>query len=110
MDALHIIAGFSDIKSELRTKTRLSTTLDQLELWFTFDNNVLYIHDYDDHEKCIPLVIFASTNRSLTYLLPDHGYGFNLVKYICENNSYDEILEPIKGLYASHGFIPFRRK
>ena len=53
MQTFHIIAGFSDIKYELRIKANITKSLQELELWFTYEEGVLYAHDYVDHYKCI---------------------------------------------------------
>ena len=64
MQTFHIIAGFSDIKSELRTKTKITKPLQELELWFTCEDDVFYAHDYDDHQKCIALALYKPEDKS----------------------------------------------
>lgn len=107
MQAFHIIAGFSDIKSELRTRAQISKSLPQLELWFTCDENVLYVHDYDDHQKCIALTLYKPTDKSWRCFLRKGSYGEMLVMYICKNAQINLLAEKFFDLYKLYGFIPF---
>lgn len=52
------VAGFSEIKSHLRKQIKLSKSLSELRLWFSVDDGVLIVHDFHDHEKCLPLAIY----------------------------------------------------
>ena len=84
MEAYQIIYGFSEIKSELQTKSRISKPLEQLELWFTLEEDVLYVHDYTDHTKCIALAIYNPADKAWKYFLKTGSYADKLIKYVCE--------------------------
>ena len=107
MQTFHIIAGFSDIKSELRTRAQISKSLQQLELWFTCDENVLYVHDYDDHQKCVVLAIYNPRSNLWNYFLRKGSFGELLVKQKCESTPVNLLADVFYKLYRLYGFIPF---
>lgn len=110
MDTYQIIAGFSEIKSELRTKARIQKSLDEITLWFSFEENILYVHDYDDHFKCMILAIYNRGANEWMYFLAKSGYGKMLVEDVCTIYSSNEIIRKLMELYRSHGFIPFYQR
>jgi hypothetical protein len=105
MLSYQIIYGFSDIKSAFRTKSRIIKPIDELELWFTFSENVLYVHDYDEFLKYMPLAVYQIELRTWEYFLKTGSYGDRLVRDVCENTELNKIQGKIKTLYNSHGFI-----
>ena len=104
MERMHIIAGFSDIKSELRTKTQINKLLTNLRLWFSYNNGILCAHDYHEHNKNIILVVFNSSENTWRLFLRENSYGKNLVMDIVYNTPQDKILVRIRALYAEYGF------
>lgn len=43
MHAYQIVAGFSEIKSQLRIKANLKKSLGDLQLWFSFEESEAFI-------------------------------------------------------------------
>lgn len=64
METYQIIAGLSGLKVLFRTKTQTPKTMDELELWFTFEDDILWIHDSQDHRKCVMLAIWRLESSS----------------------------------------------
>jgi hypothetical protein len=110
MQAFQIIHGFSGIKSELRTKNRILKPLSELELWFTFQNEVFRAHDYDDHDKCLALANYDLIEGKWRYRLKPGGYGDMLVRDVCETYPPREKLRAMKDLYKLYGYARFRRR
>lgn len=106
MQAYHIIAGFSDIKSELRTKLGIKKSFTELQLWFSLNDGVLYTHDYADHNKNMVLAVHNPFRGGWKVFLQKGTFGEVLVKHIVEKYSANEVLEEILNLYRSHGFFP----
>lgn len=61
MLAYQIVAGFLEIKIELRKKENISKKLVDLYLWVSNEDNLLCVHDYEDHKKCMTLAIYNKT-------------------------------------------------
>ncbi len=108
MEAYQIIYGFSEIKSELRSHAQALRSTEQLELWFTFDEGVLRVHDYEDHARSAVLAIYNSKNQLWKYFLRTGSYGEKLIKDICETHPKEDVIHNIRNLYYLHGFIRFR--
>ncbi len=116
MQSHHIIAGFSDIKSEIRTKYQPDLEQSRLKLWFTFEHDVLYAHDFSNHKKFVALAIYntksgkypnASIGNEWRILFTQRYYGKKLIEYVVAlNEPPDFILENLRNLYKSNGFIP----
>lgn len=105
MQSHHIIAAFSDLKSEIRTKYRPDLEQSQLKLWFSFEHGVLYVHDFSKHERCIALAIYNSKFREWETLFTERHYGKTLVKYVTELDPKPTLtLEKLFKLYELYGF------
>ncbi len=109
MQAHYIVAGFSDIKSEFLEKTKIAKTIKDLSLWFTFEDDVLYAHDFLDHNVCIVIAIYSSDKNSWNILLKEKGYGYRLVQYLIGLSSRDKLMKAFNEYYRSYGFSPFGR-
>jgi hypothetical protein len=104
----HIIAGFSDIKREFRTKTRTKKSYDDLDLFFSLAGEVLYTHDNDDHSSCIAVASRLESSLWRVFLQKE-SYGSQLIKMATAKYPLSELANNLNDLYKSHGFIRFRR-
>jgi hypothetical protein len=108
LDAIQIMSGFSHIRSELRTNCRLTKSLDELALWFTFSDSVLYVHDLEEHINSMALAVCQSAKENIwVFRLREGSPGEQLLKQTIIKNK----LAPNKYLnaeYRSRGYIPFR--
>jgi hypothetical protein len=109
MHSYQIIYGFSDIKSAFRTKSRIIKPIDELELWFTFSEYVLFVHDYDDHFKFMPIAVFQEEICTWRYFLTAGSYGERLVRDICETKSAEGALLEIQRHYKLYGYTRVNR-
>ncbi len=110
MQPHQIISGFSEIKSEFRRRARTNKNMHELELWFSFSDNVLWVHDYSAHEVKIILGVLNSSGNKWTIFLEFESLGERLARYLIateKGNSIGEIFNRNNGLY---GFRPFRRR
>ncbi len=105
MDSYQLVAGLSDIKKELVVKTGSSKALSEVQLWFSYEDGVLYAHDYNDHAKCIVLAILK-IDETWVYFLQSNGYGFKLIKEATEQYLVDTIAKELNSTNFSHGFVP----
>lgn len=78
MDRLHIISGFSDIKSELISRLALTMKIEELILHFTFANDLLCAHNFNNHQQAI--IIALKSNEAWTVRLDPRNFGYPLVK------------------------------
>ncbi len=69
VETYQVIAGFSDIKVELKERGRVTKSLSELRLWFTFRDDILCVHDYADHSKFIIIGLYDSKLNSWSILL-----------------------------------------
>lgn len=107
MLAYQIMAGFSEIKFELRNKTNLSKSLDELRLWFSFEDNEFFAHDYDEHEKLITLAIYHGNENTWQITFQGGSYGKRLVENAVDIFERSELATSFSDLYRSHGYIGF---
>lgn len=108
MQVHHLIAGFSDIKSDFLIKTRTTKQLENLKLWFSFKDNILYVHDYDDHNTNMVLARYNVEKNLWTVYLRSTNYGEKVVQYIIGQSCANNIAENLNEKYRSYGFIPIR--
>lgn len=109
MEAYQIIAGFSDIKSEFITKTGTDKTLAELHLWFSYEDEVLYVYDYSDHTKALVLAVFNSGNSTWSVYLRPYSYGRALALYILSRTKLERIKNKFNEMYVLYGFVPLSR-
>ena len=106
MEAYQIVAGFSDIKEFLRTKTRTQKSLTELQLWFSFENDVIYVHDYFEHKTSAALAVYSADQNLWTVYL-EKNFGERLIRRVIYTTPNKEINGTLNRLYDLHGFIPF---
>ncbi len=109
MESYQIISGFTDIKSELRAKTKIDKDMTELQLWFSFEDDLLCVHDYDKHAKNIILAIYYSENQNWSIIYKKKGNGYNLIDTVVRTTAIDKITEKFNKLYRLNGFGPFGR-
>jgi hypothetical protein len=88
MEAVQIIAGFTDIKIQLAQSCRVAKDLNDLYLWFSIEENILYAHDYDQHQSCIALAVLNSDNKSVEAYFSIRRRAQKLIEYCTEH--FDE--------------------
>ena len=108
MHNYQIVAGFSEIKFHLRTQAGLSKSLEELRLWFSFEEDVFYAHDYHDHEKCIALATYNKNDSVWTTIFMGGDFGKQLIQYAIKRYKIDDLVTDFLDLYKSHGYIAFR--
>lgn len=104
MEQHQIILGFSDIKLQFIKKLNLDKLPAELKLWFSLDEGVLYLHDYDKHETSIPIAIFE--NGRVKYYLDKRDFSIPLLIYarnksLLENSSIAQELNELFDLYGT---------
>ncbi len=110
MKAYQIIAGFSDIKSVFRTKTKTSKTMEELDLWFSIEDDVLYAHDRILHDQCIALAVYNKNHKYWSVTLKPNTYGKRLVVDVCAEHKIKTVCARLNDLYVLHGFRSFSRR
>jgi hypothetical protein len=106
MKTIEIMAGFKDIKTELRIKYPDILTLKEIHLWFRLENNLLKVHDYNSHERQIKLATYLSHSKTIDHIfLENKNRGRKLILYAgveaaIKNEKIDDYLN---GLFVAHG-------
>jgi hypothetical protein len=104
MESFQIIRGFTEIKLELIKKCGLSKTPQELRLWFSFENDVLYAHDYENHKDCLALAIWEGDQIRIR--VNPQGYAGLLIGYaLIKQHSKRKLAEFLNVTYESHGFL-----
>jgi hypothetical protein len=103
MLAYQIVAGFSEIKLELRKKAKISKKLMDLHLWFSLEGNTLRVHDYKDHKNSMDLAICKRK-----WIIGYKGvFGKRLIEYGIKSAENIKESERLNDLYKSHGFFSY---
>ena len=100
-----IVAGFSEIKSQLRMQASLSKSLDELQLWFSFVDDVLYVHDSHDHKKCIALAFYKKNKSAWRVSFEGKAYGREVIEYAIGLSEPNELSERFNNLFKLYGYI-----
>lgn len=108
MQELSVVIAFSDIKREFLAKVRTNRSIEDLQLWFTLVDGVLYVHDYEDHEVCMVLALWQDEAKILKVYLPSGSFGDRFIKYLFRTYSQGQLLRKLQDYYDSCGFRPFR--
>ena len=103
MEQIKIIAGFTNIRNQFRTRVSNSRDKENLELWFSFKQNILCAHDYDSHNT--NMVIAAWIDLKWRIYLNESSYGEKLVKFLVNTTKRSNLEERINNLYKTHGHI-----
>jgi hypothetical protein len=109
MQTVEIMAGFKDIKSELRIKYPDILTFNDLVLWFQMNGSVLYVHNYDKHEQQIKLATYRAYTKSVDHIfLGPKNCGRKLIYYANEiANAKNTPLDlELRDLFKMHGTLP----
>lgn len=109
METYQVIAGFSDIKVELKERGRITKSFSELRLWFTFRDDILCVHDYADHSKFIIIGLYDSKLNSWSILLRANSYGERLVLKMTSGKPSDDLVSAFQTAYLLLGHIPFSR-
>ena len=108
MHAYQIVAGFSEIKSELRNKTNINKVLSDLQLWFSYEVDVLYAHDHADHLKCIALALYKRPEGTWAISFTGGAYGKQLVAHVINKFGAKSSAYEFNNLFQLYGYIAFR--
>ena len=108
MQTYQIVAGFSDIKSELQIRANINRDLKDLQLWFSFEEGVLYVHDHREHEKCIALALYNESQQVWQITFGGGAYGKQLIRHAVRSFSTGTLIRNFYRLYRLHGYITFR--
>ena len=55
MKQIEIVSGFSELKGLLIRTYKIERSSELIKLYFTLQDQQLYMHDYDDHKKAVLL-------------------------------------------------------
>ena len=105
MQTYHIVAGFSEIKSQLRTQTNLIKPLEELMLWFSFEDDVLYVHDFDNHDKCIALAAYNKSEKTWKVVFRGGAYGRQVIENAIVKFERTKLSEKLNSSYRLNGYI-----
>ncbi len=100
-----IVAGFSEIKTQLRTQAKLKKAMADLKLWFGFEEDVLYAHDFHDHEQCIALAVYNRSKSLWRVIFQGNAYGREVIEYAIGGVGSEKSATNLNNLYKSHGFV-----
>jgi hypothetical protein len=103
-----IMSGFKHLRSEFKQKCKIEKPLNELALWFTFQNDVLYVHDMEKHKTNMAIVICKSKIENEWYFILKLSLSSErLIKYaIAKNRKNPHKL--LNSLYRSGDFMPFK--
>lgn len=96
MQQKDIVSGFSDLKDILIRTYKIERPRNQIRLHFTFSNEELWMHDYDDHWK---KVVVAKDGRNR---VPENSRGWKLIRTAIKYKNPHTLLNE---LFQSHGFF-----
>lgn len=104
MLSYQFVAGLSEIKTRLRTHNNLKKSLVDLQLWFSFEVGVLFVHDFHDHEKCLVLAEYNNLKREWRILFRGKAYGRQVIAYVIGQNRPEEIASGFNDLFKLFGY------
>jgi hypothetical protein len=109
LQPVEIMSGFKNIRFVFRTKCKIRTTLSELALWFSEENEVLYVHNLENHDKAMALA-FKDTKVAGGWKIREifNSAGEALLKEAIDEDN----LQPNKYLnyvYRLTDFVPFNR-
>ena len=99
------MSGFREIKDAFRTKCRIKKPSSELALWFTFSNDLLCVHDLEEHK--VSMILAIVTDSSIEVRLPRESYGKKLIlNAYAKDNKRPE--KDLNHKYKLTGFFIFR--
>jgi hypothetical protein len=101
MDSIHIVNGFSDIKRQFINKRRLQKEPHELRLWFSLSADVLFVHDYDVHEKSMVMAIFEGEKGKCYLETGDHA--IHVYELALRMGGKIFLAKNLNTLFESHG-------
>jgi hypothetical protein len=102
-----ISIGLSSIKLQLIRKLGLNKDLNEMNIWFSLEDGVLYVHDFNKHKSC--MVIALVSNRVERCFLNGGHFDVEVVHhgYNKSIETKTNIAEAMNKLYNSDGFWGF---
>lgn len=92
-----ISAGFSDLKSEFKAKTRTKTELGDLKVCFSFDDNALCVHEVGAAHIFMILALCNQREKRWCVILRNNGAAEKLIRHLTRKFNSENIL---KGTFA----------
>jgi hypothetical protein len=110
LDTIEIMSGFTNIRAEFRTKLKITKPAYELALWFTFNNEILYVHDMEEHKISMALASLVSKeqNNWKIYLKPNSAGEALIRKAVLEENYPVHTI--LNEWYSLTGFVPLSLK
>ncbi len=96
-----VVAGFSDLKSEFIDKTRTKTPADRLILWFTFEDQVLCVHESSAPTHFMIIALYNAREKRWRLILRNNGAAEGLVRNLTARFDQATILNAISALYQT---------
>jgi hypothetical protein len=109
VESYQVIAGFSDIKVEFLKKTGSTKALDELHLWFTLEDGMLAVHDYDEHKICVLVAVDNGPGKEWTIFLEPLSFGYLLIEYELTTDVSINLAWRLNRSFKSNGFFSARR-
>jgi hypothetical protein len=109
MDSHQIVLGFSELKTELRTKLKINRQSSELHLWFSVRHGEVYMHDGDNHNACLILALFHPQDGTWKIFLDSNSYKFELISDAVTTVPISKIQKHLNDLFVLHGFYRLRR-
>jgi hypothetical protein len=107
METYQVIAGYSDIKVELKERAGILKPISDIKMWFTFEDEMLCVHDYEEHDKYFIAAIYDSAQTSWKLLLPVGSYGERLVLRRISSVALAKLAEELNREYSLMGYGAF---
>jgi hypothetical protein len=104
MESYQIVAGLSDLKVLFRTKTKTLKTLQGLELWCSFENDILWIHDYHDHKQVIIAALYLTDSKAWAFYTVKGTYGDKLLRQLTVDFPPRQVAFQLNRFLESFGF------
>lgn len=104
MQDYQIVAGFSEIKLQFRMKANLNKSLDEFHLWFSFEEGILFVHDFDDHGKNMALAIYSKQEAKWWVVFRGKSYGREVIEFGIHQAEKKDAGEALYDLYLLYGY------
>ena len=94
MQQKDLVVGFSDLKDILIQTYKIEKPREQIRLYFSFVEEELTMHDYEDHAKAIVLLQAGEVR------LQTGSFGWRLVNFVKGSRKPDALLNDLFQLYG----------
>ncbi len=104
MDSLQYIHGFSELKTEFRTRQKTKKLSGDLALWFSVHDGVLLVHDFENHKDYFILGIHNPRSKSWKIYVEFGSFQYRLTKEIIGSVSIDKLADEFNQKFKIYGY------